>query len=183
MMAMHRAQIAFAALLLAGLAFLKVNPAFSGWWWPVGGLWAAAAWAAIGLSLWSALWLVALGLVGDVLTEAPLGAWPLAFLAAYGAGLAAWRLFAPEDADRAQLNQRLAAEGVALVLGGALAVAALALAGGVSGRSGFASDAVIDDILLTAALYPIARFFLIPSQWRGRLLPGGGRRANLRWRR
>lgn len=144
--------------------WIGVATLFAGWftsfgyspgmpsWWPIAGLWAAAAWASYGLSVWVAGCLLLLGLFTDFMSEAPVGSWALAFLSAYGVALLAW--------DRAPPLAGFIAEIIAVVGGMIAAGFALALAGAVSGSVGFWRDGFFYDFLLTALLYPAARFVL-----------------------
>ncbi|MDZ4762143.1 MAG: hypothetical protein SGJ21_13845 [Alphaproteobacteria bacterium] len=136
-----------------------LQPGLGGLWWPVAGLWAAVAWASFGLSVWAAGSLIVLGVLIDFMTEAPIGAWPLALLSAYGVALVAW--------DRSPPMPMIAAELVAVFGGMVAAGLALAAAGSVAGQTGFSRDGLLYDFLLTAALYPAVRFILIPASIRG----------------
>lgn len=145
--------------LLCGAAWAYgLQPAVAGVWWPVAGLWAAAALAPYGLSVWVAGWLIVLGVVMDLMSEAPVGAWPLALISAYGVALVAW--------DRQPPVPVVAAEAAAVIGGLIAAWLALMAAGGVSGHAGFARAGVTGDFLVTAMLYPVIRFFLIPASIR-----------------
>lgn len=153
-----RLWIVFLTALCAFITAFGMQPGFGGLWWPVAGLWAAAVLAPFGLSVWAAACLIVLGVLMDFMSEAPIGAWPLALLAAYGVALVAW--------DRSPPIPVWGAELVA-VLGGLVAAgAALGLAGSVSGHVGFSRGAFTSDFLLTAALYPVVRFLLIPGDIR-----------------
>ncbi|MBI1359945.1 MAG: hypothetical protein GC155_06625 [Alphaproteobacteria bacterium] len=146
---------AFAAFTTAA----GMQPGWGGAWWPIAGLWLAASWASVGLSVWAAGCLLLLGLLMDFMSEAPIGAWPLALLCAYGVGLVAW--------DRSPPVPVIGAELVS-VGGGIIACwLALAAAGGISGEPAFARTGVVYDFLITALLYPVARFVLIPASVRG----------------
>ncbi len=128
-------------------------------WWPIAGFWLAAGLASFGLSVWVAICLILLGVYMDFLGEAPVGAWPLALLCAYGVALIAW--------DRQPPVPVVAAESVA-VLGGLIAAGvALGLAGGVAGVPGFSRAGFMTDFLMTAALYPLVRFVIVPAGIRG----------------
>lgn len=135
-----------------------LQPSMSGMWWPVAGLWAAAALAPYGLSVWVAGWLIVLGVVMDFMSEAPIGAWPLALLAAYGVALVAW--------DRQPPVPVPVVEAVAVIGGLLTAGLALGAASGVSGHAGFSRAGILGDFILTAALYPVVRFVLIPASIR-----------------
>lgn len=135
-----------------------MQPSFGGMWWPVAGLWAAAVLAPFGLSVWVAICLIALGVVMDFMTEAPVGAWPLALISAYGVALVAWDRQPPVPVWGAELVS---------VLGGLVAAgAALGLAAAVSGHAGFSRAGFMGDFILTALLYPFVRFLLIPRSIR-----------------
>lgn len=143
--------------IMTGIAVLVtgfgVRPGTAELWWPVAGLWCAAAWASYGLSVWVSSCLIILGIMMDYMTDGPIGAWPLALLAAYGVGLVAW--------DRAPPLSGVLAESIS-VIGGLIAAAlALAIAGAISGQPPLARGDVALDLLVTALLYPAARFALI----------------------
>ncbi len=143
------------AILFAGFGAL---PKLGGDWWPVAGIWLAATLAAYGLSVWTAMCLLTLGLATDLMTDAPLGAWPLAFLMAYVVAAIAWEQYPP-------LN-RYIVEGLALV-GGMVAVAiALGLAAGLAGYTGFSRTGLLTDFAATFLLYPVVRLFLLPKEVR-----------------
>ncbi len=149
-------------LVLTGLASLVtafgMQPALAGYWWPVAGLWLAAGFASYGLSVWAAVCLLLNGVILDLMTDAPVGAWPLAFLLAYGVGVFAW--------DRHPPVSRVFVE-FAAVVGGLIAAAlALGLAAGVAGYEGFTRSGFLTDFLITAALYPIVRFLIVPTDLR-----------------
>lgn len=150
-------------LFLTGLAILVtafgMQPALGGYWWPVAGLWLAAGFAPYGLSIWAAICLLLNGVVVDLMTDAPIGAWPLAFLLAYGVGVFAW--------DRHPPVSRIVVEFFAVVGGLIAAALALGLAAGVAGYEGFSRAGFMTDFVITAALYPIVRYLLIPSDLRG----------------
>jgi hypothetical protein len=130
-----------------------LRPGMAGGWWPIAGLWCAAVWASYGLSVWSAGCLIVLGVMMDYIAEGPIGAWAFALLCAYGVGLVVW--------DRAPPLSGIVAEVIAVV-GGLIACAlALAIGGAVSGQAGFASGDLTWNLIITAVLYPGARFALI----------------------
>ncbi len=126
--------------------------------WPVAGLWMAAGFASVGLSVWIGSWLIVVGVAMDLMTEAPVGAWPLALICAYGVALAGWSRSPPMPVWVAEV----------IAVAGGMVVAALALgvAGGVSGHSGFSRSAFLYDFLVTALLYPAVRFVLVPGSIR-----------------
>jgi len=126
--------------------------------WPVAGLWMAAGFASVGLSVWVAVWLIVVGVVMDLMSEAPVGAWPLALICAYGVALMGWSRTPPMPSWVAEF----------ISVAGGLIVAALALgvAGGVAGHSGFSRSAFLYDFLLTALLYPAVRLILVPRSIR-----------------
>lgn len=148
--------------VLTGLAILVtafgMQPALGGYWWPVAGLWLAAGFAPYGLSIWAAVCLLLNGVVVDLMTDAPIGAWPLAFLLAYGVGVFAW--------DRHPPVSRVVVEFFAVIGGLIVAALALGLAAGVAGYEGFSRAGFLTDFIITAALYPIVRFLLVPSDLR-----------------
>ena len=95
----------------------------------------------------------------DFMSDAPLGAWPLALLCAYGVALVAW--------DRSPPVPVIAVE-IVSVAGGVVACwLALAAAGGISGHPASSRFGILYDFLLTALLYPLVRFILIPGSVRG----------------
>jgi hypothetical protein len=153
-----RLWIIFHVFVAAAITVLGMQPEWTGMWWPVAGLWLAFSWATFGLSVWAAGWLLVLGVVMDLMTEAPLGAWPLALLSAYGVALVAW--------DRQPPISVLAAEMVAVIAGLVAAGLALGAASGIAGQAGFSRAALMGDFLATALLYPVARFILIPKSIR-----------------
>ena len=127
-------------------------------WWPIAGLWLAATLASFGLSIWVAGCLIMLGLAMDYMGEAPIGAWPLALLCAYGVALIAW--------DRQPPIKVIGAEIISL-LGGFIVVSlALGVAGGVAGHSGFARNALTGDFIMTALLYVPVRYLILPASIR-----------------
>ncbi|MBI1340246.1 hypothetical protein GC169_08580 [bacterium] len=143
-------------LLCAFITAVGLAPQVTGLWWPLAGLWAAAAWSSTGLSVWCAGCLTLLGLLTDYITGAPIGAWPLALLVAYGAGLVAWGLGSSLPAWAPDL----------LALAAALTAATFALmfASDVAGREAFWLDGILYDLLLTAGLYPLVRSILNPMR-------------------
>ena len=145
--------------MLAGfMTAFGTQPAVGGWWWPIAGLWLAAGLAAFGLSVWVAICLILLGVFMDFVGEAPIGAWPLALLCAYGVALVAW--------DRQPPVPVVFAEGVAVIGGLIAAGIALGIAGGVAGHPGFSRAGFMSDFLVTAAFYPLARYLIVPSSIR-----------------
>jgi hypothetical protein len=122
--------------------------------WPIAGLWLAAFFAPFGLSVWAAAVLTLLGLSMDLMTEAPVGAWALALLSAYGVGLVAW--------DRQPPLSVPAAEAVTVIAGMVAVYVTLAAAGGISGQTGFSLRALLPDFFVTALLYPVLRFVFLP---------------------
>ncbi|MEZ5937819.1 MAG: hypothetical protein R3C52_06320 [Hyphomonadaceae bacterium] len=126
--------------------------------WPIAGLWVAALLAPYGLSVWVAICLTVLGVSMDFMTEAPLGAWPLALLAAYGVALLAWEQYPPYPL---WLMETIA------VIGGMVAAGiALATAASISENSGFAWGPLLQDFAMTGVLYIALRFFLLPASVR-----------------
>ena len=85
-------------------------------------------------------------------------AWPLALLAAYGVALVAW--------DRQPPIPVIGAEIIALVGGFIAASVALGIAGSVAGHPGFARGPLMADFLMTAMLYPLVRFVIVPASIR-----------------
>ncbi len=130
----------------------------SGAWWPIAGLWLTATLASFGLSIWVAGCLILLGLAMDYMGEAPIGAWPMALLAAYAVALVAW--------DRQPPIRVISAEIISL-LGGFIVVSlALTIAGSIAGHPGFARNALTGDFIMTALLYPVVRFLILPASIR-----------------
>jgi hypothetical protein len=153
-----RLWVIFHVLVAAAITVLGMQPQWTGVWWPVAGLWLAVTWASFGLSVWAATWLLVLGVMMDLMTEAPLGAWPLALVSAYGVALVVW--------DRQPPISVLAAEMVSGVAGLVAAALALGAASGIAGQAGFSRSALMGDFLMTALLYPLVRFILIPKSIR-----------------
>ena len=118
--------------------------------WPVAGLWADIAWSGGYMSVRAALALVFLGLYQDFLHEAPLGAWPLAFLSAYAAGMSAHKLLPAR-------NDYMTAVVFALIIGFVGAFIGLVVARGVSDSPAVLSRDLISDMVLTGMLYFLAR--------------------------
>ena len=114
--------------------------------------------ASFGLSVWVAGCLIMLGLAMDYMGEAPLGAWPLALLSAYGVALIAW--------DRQPPIPVVGAEAIAVIGGFIAASIALGIAGSIAGHPGFARGALTGDFIMTALLYPIVRFVILPASIR-----------------
>ena len=74
--------------LAATITVYGMHAGMSGAWWPIAALWLTTTLASFGLSIWVAGNLILLGLVMDYMGDAPIGAWPLALLAAYA--VAGW---------------------------------------------------------------------------------------------
>ncbi len=149
-------------LLLTAVAAMittyGMHPGMAGAWWPIAGLWLTATLASFGLSIWVAGCLILLGLAMDYMGEAPIGAWPLALLAAYAVALIAW--------DRQPPIRVISAEIISLVGGFIVVSLALAVAGSVAGHPGFARNALTGDFIMTALLYPVVRFLILPASIR-----------------
>lgn len=146
-------------VVLAGLTTaFGMRAGMVGMWWPIAGLWLAAGLAAFGLSVWVAGCLTMLGLVMDYMGEAPIGSWPLALLAAYGVALVAW--------DRQPPIPVVFAEAIAVFGGFVVAIIALGVAGSIAGHTGFARGALTGDFIMTALLYPLVRFVILPASIR-----------------
>lgn len=158
MNAQLRLWVVFLAVLCALVTGFGMQPGFGSLPWPIAGLWAAAVLAPYGLSVWSAGWLLLVGIAMDYMTEAPLGAWPLALISAYGVALVAW--------DRSPPLPVWGAEAVSVLGGMIAAIVALGLAGAVSGHAGFSRANLMSDFLATALLYLPVRFLLIPRDIR-----------------
>lgn len=146
-------------VILAGLtAAFGMRAGMVTVWWPIAGLWLTAGLAAFGLSVWVAGCLLALGVAMDLMGDAPVGAWPLALLAAYGVALVAW--------DRQPPIPVVGAEAIS-VIGGILAAGiALNVAASIAGEPGFARGALTGDFIITAMLWPLIRFVILPASIR-----------------
>lgn len=145
--------------VLAGLTTaFGMQPGMATAWWPIAGLWLAAGLASFGLSVWVAGCLMLLGMAMDFMGEAPIGAWPLALLCAYGVALVAW--------DRQPPIPVVMAEIIAVIGGFIAASIALGIAGSVAGHVGFARGALMADFAMTALLYPLVRFIIVPASIR-----------------
>ena len=118
--------------------------------WVVAGMWAAIAWGEGVMSVRAATTLVALGLYQDLIHDAPLGAWPMAFLSTYLVGLAAHRLF-PSRRDR------LFATALSLVFGIGAALAGLALSAGIVGAPNPVGRDLLADLTATGMIYFLVR--------------------------
>jgi hypothetical protein len=127
-------------------------------WWPIAGLWLATGLASFGLSVWVAGCLLMLGLSMDFMHDAPIGAWPLAFLSAYGVALVAW--------DRQPPIPVVFAEAIALIGGFIAASIALGVAASIAGEPGFSRGALTGDFIMTALLWPLVRFVVLPASIR-----------------
>jgi hypothetical protein len=145
--------------VLAGLinAF-GMQPGMGNAWWPIAGLWLAAGLASFGLSVWVAICLMLLGISMDFMGEAPIGAWPLALLCAYAVALVAW--------DRQPPIPVMGAEIIAILGGFIAASIALGIAASIAGKPGFSRGALMADFAMTALLYPLARFVIVPASIR-----------------
>lgn len=155
-----RVWVLFMALFAAAVTAFGTQTGMGGLWWPVAGLWLAAGLASFGLSIWVAICLILLGVFMDFLGEAPIGAWPLALLFAYGVALVAW------DRQATSGVPVFIAEIIAVVGGLIAAGVALNIAAGIASHKGFSGDRFMADFLLTAALYPLARFVIVPASIR-----------------
>jgi hypothetical protein len=146
-------------VVLAGLTTgFGMSPGLGHIWWPIAGLWLAAGLAPFGLSVWVAGCLIMLGLTMDYMGEAPIGSWSLALLCAYGVALVAW--------DRQPPIPVVVAEAIAVIGGLIAASIALGIAGSIAGHPGFARAALTGDFIMTAALYPLVRFVILPASIR-----------------
>lgn len=153
-----RIWLVMCALVSVAITSVGLQPGMSGVWWPIPALWLAAVWASFGLSVWASACLIILGVLTDFVTEAPVGAWPLALLCAYGVGLVAWDRQPPVPVVFAEL----------IAVGGGAIAAGLALsaAGSIAGQAGFAREGLIFDALTTLLLYPVVRYILLPRDIR-----------------
>lgn len=130
--------------------------------WPVAGFWAAIAWSRLNLSVWAALCLVMIGFVQDYLLDAPLGAWPLAFISAYVAGLVV-------NGELRKISDALPSEFVAVVLGLISGLFGLVIAGDTAGGAEVIDSRLIASLWLTGGLYFICRGVFAPMD-RGEVL-------------
>lgn len=126
--------------------------------WPIAGLWVAALVAPYGLSVWAAGCLTLLGVIIDFMTEAPIGAWPIALLGAYGVGLMAWERYPPLPL--------WAVEAITVIGGMIAAVVALMTAAAVAGLPSIVTWPLMRDLLVTAFAYVGLRFALLPPSLR-----------------
>jgi hypothetical protein len=153
-----RVWVLLLTLLAAFTTAFGMQPGMGHMWWPIAGLWLTAGLASFGLSVWVAICLILLGVFMDFAGEAPIGAWPLALLSAYGVALVAWDRQPPVPVFMAE---------IVAVLGGLIAAGiALGLASMIARAEGFSRAGFLSDFLLTAALYPLVRFVIIPASIR-----------------
>jgi hypothetical protein len=146
-------------VVLAGLTTsVGMTSGFGGVWWPIAGLWLAAGIACFGLSVWVAGLLILLGVAMDLMGEAPVGSWPLALLSAYGVALIAW--------DRQPPIPVIMAEAIAVIGGFVAASISLGIAASIAGEPGFARGALTGDFIMTAMLWPLVRFVILPASIR-----------------
>jgi hypothetical protein len=146
-------------LILAGLVTaLGLHPVFSGAPWPIAGLLAAVCLASFGLSVFVSCGLLALGVLTDFATDAPIGSWPLALLSGYGVALTVW--------DRQPPLSPIQAEIVALCAGLVAAGVGLVIGAGIAGLPIIDRADITRDLMMTALAYPAMRFLLIPSSIR-----------------
>jgi hypothetical protein len=153
-----RIWVVFVALGCIVLTGLGMGAAVPFGLWPVAGLWMAAGFASVGLSVWVAAWLIVVGVAMDLMSEAPVGAWPLALICAYGVALMGWSRTPPMPI--------WIAEAIAVLGGLVVAALALGVAGGVAGHQGFSRGAFMYDFMLTAVMYLGARLVLVPASIR-----------------
>jgi hypothetical protein len=76
----------------------------------------------------------------------------------YGVALIAW--------DRQPPIPVVGAEAIAVIGGFIAASIALGIAGSIAGHPGFARGALTGDFIMTALLYPIVRFVILPASIR-----------------
>lgn len=158
MTAAWRIWVLVLVVLAALMTAFGMRAGMVGMWWPIAGLWLAGGLAAFGLSVWVAGCLTLLGLVMDYLGEAPIGSWPLALLSAYGVALVAW--------DRQPPIPVVGAEALSVGGGFIAAIIALGIAASIAGEPGFARGALTGDFIMTALLYPLVRFVILPASIR-----------------
>jgi hypothetical protein len=94
----------------------------------------------------------------DYMGEAPIGSWPLALLSAYAVALIAW--------DRQPPIRVMSAEIISLVGGFIVVSLTLGIAASVAGHPGFARNMLTGDFIMTALLYPVVRFLILPASIR-----------------
>lgn len=151
------AVLAFLFSTLGALPQMQALPFPLTGFWPIAGLWAALAWSGLGMSVWAALCLVCVGVGQDFLHDAPLGAWPLALLGAYGVGLVAPRL--------TQVGVSLVAAETLALVGGILAAALLlAMAGDIAGGADVIDFQFWGDLVLTGGLYFVVQPLFAPRR-------------------
>lgn len=158
MTAAWRIWVLVLVVLAALMTAFGMRAGMVGMWWPIAGLWLAGGLAAFGLSVWVAGCLAMLGLVMDYMGEAPIGSWPLALLSAYGVALVAW--------DRQPPIPVVGAEALSVAGGFIAAIIALGVAASIAGEPGFARGALTGDFIMTALLYPLVRFVILPASIR-----------------
>ena len=149
------------ALLTVGaglMAGFGASPKLDGVWWPIAGFWLTAGLAAYGLSVWTAICLTALGVYMDLMTDGPIGAWPLAFLAAYMVAAIAWERHPP-------IGYRMV-ESFALYGGMIVASLMLAMADGLAGFGGFSRASLLGDMFVTALGFYLVGLFILPREVR-----------------
>lgn len=156
MSAPFRVWILFSLLICTLAMVIGIQPHLSGLWWPLPGLWAAAAWSAFGLSIYTAFCLTGLGLITDFIMDAPLGSWALGLVSAYGAGVLAWA-FIPPTPRTFMLSEALAVAAGMLAL-----ILAIKVANSVAG-GGSPVSSLFPHLFVTALLYPLARFVMVPG--------------------
>jgi len=127
-------------------------------WWPIPALWLTTTLAAFGLSIWASGGFILLGLAMDFMGEAPVGAWPLALLSAYAVALVAW--------DRQPPIRVISAELISLVGGCIVISLTLGVAAAIAGHPGFSRNALTGDFIMTALMYPVIRFMILPASIR-----------------
>lgn len=137
-------------------AIVGTQPRWSELWWPFASIWLTVTLSAFGLSIFAAVCFVLLGLSIDLMTDAPLGAWPLAFLMSYMVGVFAW--------ERSPPVPPIMVEAFTLIFGLVVVTVCLALASGVAGYSGFSVANLLSDFAMTIIAYPLMRGFLLPRE-------------------
>ncbi|ACT58185.1 hypothetical protein [Hirschia baltica] len=114
--------------------------------WPIAVLLYALSTVRLGMSIWAAVLIVFVGLFQDFICEAPLGAWALAGLCGYGAGLVARGSFRAMSAS-------IPVEFVSIIIGSIAGLMGLSLAGDIAGGAQVIDLSLVGDLIWTLGLY------------------------------